>query len=48
MTRKEIICLLLLLLLFAFSSGCGETVRGMSKDAHRMGRGAKTIFVADE
>lgn len=29
-------------------SGCGETVQGMSKDAHRIGKGVKTVFVADE
>lgn len=34
--------------LFIFCAGCGETVRGMSKDAHRVGRGAKTMLIADE
>lgn len=29
-------------------SGCGETVRGMGKDAHRIGQGVRTVFIADE
>jgi len=28
-------------------SGCGETVQGISKDAKRMGKGVKTIFIRD-
>lgn len=28
--------------------GCGETVRGVSKDAHRVGKGVRTIFIAEE
>jgi predicted small secreted protein len=27
--------------------GCGETVRGVSGDAHRITRGVKTIFISD-
>jgi predicted small secreted protein len=47
-SRKIIYLSFALFLLFVFCSGCGETVRGMSKDASRVGRGTKTIFVSDE
>lgn len=48
MNRKILYLLTIVLLEFIVCSGCGETVRGMNKDAHRIGRGTKTIFVADE
>ena len=28
-------------------AGCGETVQGIGKDAQRMGKGIKTIFIRD-
>ncbi len=28
-------------------SGCGETVSGIGKDWHRVGKGVKTIFIRD-
>ncbi|MBN1872212.1 MAG: hypothetical protein JW800_06545 [Candidatus Omnitrophica bacterium] len=28
-------------------SGCGETVQGIRKDAQRMGKGVRTIFIRD-
>jgi len=28
-------------------SGCGETFQGVKKDATRMGRGVRTIFIRD-
>lgn len=28
-------------------SGCGETIRGVGKDAKRVGRGVYTIFISD-
>jgi predicted small secreted protein len=27
--------------------GCGETLHGIGKDAQRMGKGVKTIFIRD-
>ncbi len=49
MNNKRVVCLFLILLFaFIFCAGCGETVKGMSKDAQRVGRGTKTIFVSDE
>jgi len=27
-------------------SGCGETIKGMAKDASRVGKGVKTIFTS--
>lgn len=39
---------LIVCLILVFCAGCGETIRGMNKDAHRVGRGFRTIFVADE
>jgi len=40
----------LALILIAFSVtllGCGETMSGVGKDASRMGKGVKTIFIRD-
>lgn len=37
-----------ILAILLFCAGCGETVRGASKDAHRIGKGVRTVFVADE
>lgn len=37
------VCLLLTIL-----AGCGETVRGIWRDSQRVGRGVKTIFIADD
>lgn len=49
MKKKLFLPTLVLLMVGAIlCAGCGETVRGMGKDAHRIGRGTKTIFVADE
>lgn len=28
-------------------SGCGETIGGVGKDASRIGKGVKTIFIKD-
>jgi predicted small secreted protein len=42
---------LLSLLLVAFGLsllGCGETVSGIGKDACRVGRGVKMIFIREE
>jgi len=42
--------LILIIILISFSItlfGCGETISGVSKDAKRMGRGVKTIFIRD-
>ncbi len=38
------VCLLLVVVCL---QGCGETLRGIGKDVHRMGRGVKMIFVSD-
>ena len=27
--------------------GCGETLRGIGRDASRIGRGVKTVFISD-
>ena len=39
--------ILALLALITFFSGCGETVRGVGRDASRIGYGVKTIFVSN-
>lgn len=46
--KVKFLYVMITIFLCIFCSGCGETVRGMSKDAHRIGKGTKTIFVADE
>ena len=28
-------------------TGCGETIRGIGRDAGRIGHGVKTIFISD-
>ncbi len=40
--------LLLLAVLTAALSGCGETFRGAGKDVSRIGYGVKTIFVSQQ
>ena len=44
---KKGLCLLLLAVVSISLIGCGETVAGVGKDARRMGKGVKTIFVRD-
>jgi len=46
MNRAAVIVLLLVLLSLT-ATGCGETFNGISKDAQRVGKGVKTIFVRD-
>lgn len=48
MVKKYFYLIMIIFLEIIFSSGCGETVQGVSKDAHRIGRGVRTIFVSDE
>lgn len=45
---KNIFLLLLLLVIVTYLSGCGETVSGIGKDAGRIGKGVKTIFIRGE
>lgn len=45
--RKAVV----IFLLAAFSAclfGCGETVSGIGKDARRIGKGVKTVFIRDQ
>lgn len=48
MKTKVIFLLGAMCFVIIFCTGCGETVRGMGKDAHRIGQGVRTVFVADE
>ena len=41
---KKMIAVIVLLVLAASLSGCGETVSGVGKDVNRMGRGINTFF----
>ena len=48
--RGICIRIMVLMVLLSFCSiviGCGETMGGIGKDATRMGRGIRTIFVKD-
>ncbi len=47
MLCQRVIAVIFFLILFLQLSGCGETVHGVKKDAHRMGRGIRTIFIRD-
>lgn len=47
MTAKKFIILFVLAGFCAALAGCGETISGVGKDASRMGRGVKTIFIRD-
>ena len=38
---------LFLLVIIAQLCGCGETLQGIGKDARRVGKGVKTIFIRD-
>ncbi len=38
---------LILAIICIVAIGCGETVSGISKDATRIGRGVKTVFIKD-
>ena len=44
---KKIISFLILICFCLTLVGCGETISGIGKDASRMGRGVKTIFIKD-
>lgn len=44
---KKFITLLILTVFCAALAGCGETVSGVGKDASRIGKGVKTIFIRD-
>jgi len=41
--RKSILTILVIMMC-AVLSGCGETVSGVGKDVNRMGRGVSTFF----
>ena len=38
---------MLLIFVSVVLAGCGETISGVGKDASRIGKGVKTIFVRD-
>ncbi len=44
--KKLVFTVFLVTVMFQLS-GCGETVSGIGKDARRIGKGVKTIFVRD-
>ena len=44
---KKLIFSVLLFMLALQLSGCGETFHGVGKDARRVGKGVKTIFIRD-
>jgi len=45
--RKYLVRLLALVLMTLLLAGCGETISGMGKDASRIGKGVKTVFIRD-
>jgi len=46
--KKYVALVLILIFVSVMLSGCGETVNGLGKDASRIGKGIKTIFVRDD
>lgn len=44
---KRLILIALLIMLTLQLYGCGETVHGIGKDARRMTKGVKTIFIRE-
>ena len=44
---KKIVIMILLAAFVLSAIGCGSTASGLGKDARRIGRGVKTIFVRD-
>ncbi|MFH1594596.1 MAG: hypothetical protein ABID09_07875 [Candidatus Omnitrophota bacterium] len=40
--------LLIMILLSLVAAGCGETFSGLGKDARRVGKGTKTIFIRED
>jgi predicted small secreted protein len=44
--KRLILGIFLVMVIFQLS-GCGETLQGITKDATRMGKGVKTIFIRD-
>ena len=46
--RRFISLFLALSFISLFTIGCGETVSGIGKDAKRIGKGIKTVFVKDK
>ena len=45
MNKFKILAALMALAMLA--SGCGETISGIGKDAKRIGKGVKTVFIRD-
>ncbi|MBN1353186.1 MAG: hypothetical protein JW994_00755 [Candidatus Omnitrophica bacterium] len=43
--KHKVRLLLVLLLLMFILSACGETINGVTKDAKRVGKGIRTIFI---
>ena len=44
---KKLLVTAIFLIICCQLYGCGETVQGVKKDAQRMGKGVKTIFIRD-
>ena len=45
--KKSVALAMALIYISLIIAGCGETVSGIRKDAKRVGKGIKTIFVKD-
>ena len=46
--KRSIALLLVLIFVAIAASGCGETVNGVRRDASRIVKGVKTVFVSGE
>ena len=46
--RKLIALSCVLLVMMVIAAGCGETISGIGKDAKRIGKGVKTVFIREE
>ena len=43
----RLVLVIFMIALFLQLCGCGETIQGIGKDARRMGKGVKTIFIRE-
>ena len=45
--KRNFTFVMIAMLLSVSLAGCGETINGLSKDAKRIGKGVRTVFVRD-
>jgi len=46
--KRHVALILALIFVTLVITGCGETFSGIGKDARRIGKGVKTVFIREE